>query len=161
MSDNKIAATSNTLASDVKGLDNLRKAAKENSPVALKATAKQFEAMFMNMVLKSMRDATPKAGLFDSEQGKMFGSMLDQQLSQTMANKGVGLADMLTRQLSNNKSTVNPADNKSSLNPSVAASGILPGKAIVSAEASLRASNFGVTTLPVSSFLDKTNTIKN
>jgi flagellar protein FlgJ len=91
-----------SLAADVKDLAKLRQAAKENSPEALKATAKQFEALMMNMVLKSMREATPKDGLFDSEQGKIFGSMLDQQLSQTMANRGMGLADILVRQLSNN-----------------------------------------------------------
>jgi peptidoglycan hydrolase FlgJ len=55
----------------------------------------------MNMMLKSMRDATPQDGLFDSQQGKMYTSMLDQQISQTMASRGVGLADVLVRQLSN------------------------------------------------------------
>ena len=38
--------------------------------------------MFLQMVLKSMRDATPKDGLFDSEQTRMYESLLDQQLSQ-------------------------------------------------------------------------------
>ncbi|WP_442946043.1 flagellar assembly peptidoglycan hydrolase FlgJ [Noviherbaspirillum sp. Root189] len=81
-------------------MGKLRQAAKENSPEALKATAKQFEALFMNMVLKSMREATPQDGVFDSQQSKMYTSMLDQQLSQTMASRGVGLADVLVRQLS-------------------------------------------------------------
>ncbi|MES2830648.1 MAG: flagellar assembly peptidoglycan hydrolase FlgJ [Pseudomonadota bacterium] len=89
---------------DPKGVDALRRSAKENSPKALKAVAQQFEGLFMNMIMKSMRDATPKEGLFDSEQGKMFSSMLDQQLSQNLAKRGVGLADMLIRQLSNNRS---------------------------------------------------------
>jgi len=90
-----------SLAVDVKGMDALRRSAQQNSPEALKATAKQFEALFMNMVLKSMRDATPQDGIFDSQQGKMYTSMLDQQISQTMASRGVGLADVLVRQLSN------------------------------------------------------------
>jgi len=93
--------TTNNFALDVKGVNELRQAAKQNSPEALKATAKQFEALFMNMVLKSMRDASPQDGLFDSQQGKMYTSMLDQQLSQNMASRGVGLADVLIRQLSN------------------------------------------------------------
>lgn len=93
--------TSNSFALDVKGVSELRQAAKQNSPEALKATAKQFEAMFMNMVLKSMRDASPQDGIFDSQQSKMYTSMLDQQLSQTMASRGVGLAEVLIRQLSN------------------------------------------------------------
>ncbi|MEC4721367.1 flagellar assembly peptidoglycan hydrolase FlgJ [Noviherbaspirillum sp. CPCC 100848] len=92
--------TSNNFAADIKDIGKLRQAAKQNSPEALTATAKQFEALFMNMVLKSMREATPQEGLFDSQQSKMYTSMFDQQLSQTMASRGVGLADVLTRQLS-------------------------------------------------------------
>ncbi len=88
------------LAIDVKDVGELRHAARQNSPEALKAAAQQFEALFMNMVMKSMRDATPQDGLFDSEQSRMYTSMLDQQLSQTLASRGVGLADALFRQLS-------------------------------------------------------------
>jgi flagellar protein FlgJ len=95
------ADLSSTLATDVKGMAELRRVARENSPEALKATAKQFEALFMNMVLKSMREATPQDGIFDSQQSRMYTSMLDQQISQTMASRGVGLADVLIRQLSN------------------------------------------------------------
>jgi flagellar protein FlgJ len=99
-STNPYANTSGNLAVDVKDLGGLRQAAKENSPEALKATAKQFEALFMNMMLKSMRDATPQEGMFDNQQTKMYTSMLDQQLSQTMASRGIGLAEVLVQQLS-------------------------------------------------------------
>ncbi|MGZ5885117.1 MAG: flagellar assembly peptidoglycan hydrolase FlgJ [Burkholderiaceae bacterium] len=84
----------------------MRLAANQNSPDALKGVAKQFEALFMNMIMKSMRDATPQDGMFDSEQTKMYTSMMDQQISQSLANRGVGLADMLVRQLSNRVSSV-------------------------------------------------------
>jgi flagellar protein FlgJ len=90
-----------SLAVDIKDIGALRRSAQQNSPEALKATAKQFEALFMNMMIKSMRDATPQDGMFDNEQSKMYTSMLDQQISQTMASRGVGLADVLVRQLSN------------------------------------------------------------
>lgn len=93
---------SGKLAADANGLSELRQAAKQNSPEALKTAAKQFEALFMNMVMKSMRDATPQDGIFDSQQSKMYTSMLDQQVSQKMAARGIGLADVLIRQLSNN-----------------------------------------------------------
>jgi len=43
------------LAADTQGLAELRRAAKENSPEAIKTVAKQFEAVFMNMMLKSMQ----------------------------------------------------------------------------------------------------------
>ncbi|HTN67048.1 MAG TPA: flagellar assembly peptidoglycan hydrolase FlgJ [Burkholderiaceae bacterium] len=92
---------SGQLAIDGKSVGDLRQAARQNSPEALKATARQFEALFMNMVMKSMRDATPQDGVFDNQQSRMFTSMLDQQLSQSMASRGVGLADVLIRQLSN------------------------------------------------------------
>lgn len=92
--------SSDNLAIDAKGLDSLRQAARQNSPDALKTAAKQFEALFMNMVMKSMRDATPQEGIFDNDQSRMYTSMLDQQLSQHLSNRGVGLAEVLVRQLS-------------------------------------------------------------
>lgn len=88
------------LVLDAQGLDALRQSAKQNSPEALKTAARQFEALFMNMMLKSMREATPQDSVFDNEQSRMYTSMLDQQLSQNLAARGVGLADVLIRQLS-------------------------------------------------------------
>jgi flagellar protein FlgJ len=90
------------LAFDSKGLDELKQSARNNSPDALKAAAKQFEALYMNMMLKSMRQASAQDGPFDNEQSRMYTSMLDQQLSQNMASRGIGLAEVLVRQLSNN-----------------------------------------------------------
>ena len=88
------------LAIDSKGLSELRQGAKAGSAEATKAAATQFEAMFVNMMLKSMRDATPQEGMLDNQQTKMFTTMLDQQTSQNIAKKGIGLADVLVRQLS-------------------------------------------------------------
>lgn len=88
------------LAIDAKELNELRSSARQNSPEALKAAAQQFEALFMNMVLKSMREATPQDGIFDNDQSRMYTSMLDQQLSQNLSSRGIGLADALFRQLS-------------------------------------------------------------
>ncbi|HEU4842681.1 MAG TPA: flagellar assembly peptidoglycan hydrolase FlgJ, partial [Burkholderiaceae bacterium] len=91
---------SGKLALDVQGMGALRQSAKAGSPEALKSAATQFEAMFVNMMMKSMRDATPQDGMLDSQQSKMFSTMLDQQTSQSIAKKGIGLADVLIRQLS-------------------------------------------------------------
>ena len=55
--------------------------------------------MFVNMMMKSMRDATPQDGLMDSQETKTFTTMLDQQMSQKLAKRGIGLADVLVRQL--------------------------------------------------------------
>jgi flagellar protein FlgJ len=55
------------------------------------------------MIMKSMREATPKDGMLDSEQTKTYTAMLDQQFAQQMASRGTGLAAALTRQLSQGK----------------------------------------------------------
>lgn len=88
------------LAVDTQSLAQLRAQAKSSPDQALKAAAQQFESVFMNMMLKSMREATPQDGMMDSDQTRMFTSMLDSQLSQNMSSKGIGLADMLVKQLS-------------------------------------------------------------
>jgi len=89
-----------SLAADSQSLDKLRLQARQSPDQALKAAARQFESVFLNMMLKSMRDATPQEGVFDSEQTRMFTGMLDQQLAQSMASRGIGLADVMVRQLS-------------------------------------------------------------
>jgi flagellar protein FlgJ len=90
---------SGKFALDTNGLSDLKKSAKAGSPEALKGAATQFEAMFINMMMKSMRDATPQDGLMDSQETKTYTTMLDQQMSQKLAKKGIGLADVLVRQL--------------------------------------------------------------
>jgi flagellar protein FlgJ len=88
-----------SLAFDSQSLDKLKLQARQSPDQSLKAVARQFETVFLNMMLKSMREATPQDGAFDSEQTKMFTGMLDQQLAQSMADRGVGLADIMMRQL--------------------------------------------------------------
>jgi peptidoglycan hydrolase FlgJ len=90
---------SGKLAFDANALNKLKTSAKNNSPESIKEAAKQFEAVFINMVMKSMREASPQDGPFDNEQSRTFTAMLDQQLSNNLASKGVGLAEILTRQL--------------------------------------------------------------
>ena len=90
------------IASDGADLPALRRAGKQDSPEALRAAAQQFESLFMNMMMKSMRDATPQDSPFDSQQSRMYTSMLDQKISDNFAKRGMGLADALMRQLSNN-----------------------------------------------------------
>jgi flagellar protein FlgJ len=100
---------SQQLALDANGLSKLQRSARENSPEALKAVAEQFEALFLNMMLKSMREAGGgEGGIFDNEQSKMYTSMLDQQMTQSIASRGVGLADVLIRQLSPQHMALDP-----------------------------------------------------
>ena len=91
---------SDQLAFDTSKVGKLQQAAKQNSPEAIKASAKQFEALFMNMIMKSMRDATPQDGMFDNSETKTYTAMMDQKVSENLAKRGVGLADVLFKQLS-------------------------------------------------------------
>jgi peptidoglycan hydrolase FlgJ len=93
---------SNKFALDVQGFDAMRAQANANPQQGLKAAAKQFDAVFTQMMLKSMRDATPSDSPFDSNDSKTFTSMLDQQLSQNIGAKGIGVADMMLKQLMRN-----------------------------------------------------------
>ncbi|QOV63049.1 flagellar assembly peptidoglycan hydrolase FlgJ [Kosakonia pseudosacchari] len=87
-------------AFDAHSLDKLKLAAHNDSPDALKAVAKQMEGLFVQMMLKSMRQASFKDGLFNTQQSEMFTSMYDQQLSQNIAEKGkMGFADLMVQQL--------------------------------------------------------------
>jgi flagellar protein FlgJ len=90
---------SSKFALDTNSLGDLKQSAKSGSPEALKGAATQFESMFVNMMMKSMRDATPQDGMTDSQETKTFTGMLDQQMSQKLAKRGLGLADVLVRQL--------------------------------------------------------------
>jgi len=92
-------SSSDRLAVDANNLTELKNATAQNSPAAIKETAKQFEALFVSMMMKSMRKAMPADGPMDSEQSKMFTSMLDDQISQKIASRGIGLADMLSKQM--------------------------------------------------------------
>ena len=89
-----------SLALDPRALDKLRSQAGSSPEKAIRDVSKQFETVFVNMLLKSMRDATPKDGMMDSEQTRMYTGMLDQQLAQAMSARGIGLAEVMARQLS-------------------------------------------------------------
>lgn len=96
---NGVTAPDGRFALDVQGLDALRRSARAAPADALPQVARQFEALFIGMMLKSMRDASPPAGLLDGEQGAAYRSMLDQQLAQQLSVRGIGIADALLAQL--------------------------------------------------------------
>lgn len=105
-----LSATANIF--DVASLAALKRQAKAGDPAANKAVARQFEALFLQMVLKSMRDATPRDGLFESDQTRMYESLLDQQLGQALggSNRGTGLAAMIEAQLARQNQQPQPFD---------------------------------------------------
>jgi len=94
---------------DFNGLAKLKSQAKNDSKEALQEVAKQFESIFLNSVLKSMRDAKLADGAMDNDQSKFYREMYDQQLAVHLAGSpGVGLADLIVKQLGHDQ----PEDNK-------------------------------------------------
>jgi flagellar protein FlgJ len=97
------APTNINFFADFQGLASLKNDAKAQAPTALKEAARQFESLFTQMLLKSMREANKSFGedsLFGSDQADMYQDMFDDQIAMQMSKgKGLGLADMLVRQL--------------------------------------------------------------
>ena len=85
---------------DFSGLGELRHRAAKDGEGALRETAKQFEALFIQMMMKSMRDASFKSDLLQSDSQDTYQDMFDKEVSVSLAQRGgFGLADMLTQQL--------------------------------------------------------------
>jgi peptidoglycan hydrolase FlgJ len=69
---------------------------------AMEAVAKQFESVFLNMMMKSMRDANEAfkdESMSSSNEMDFYQNMFDQQLALTLSKDGIGIADALMRQL--------------------------------------------------------------
>jgi peptidoglycan hydrolase FlgJ len=87
------------LAVDAKSLDNLNSLAGRDAKAAVKESARQFEALFMRELLKSMREASMKSGLMDNEATDLGTDLLDQQWATQMTGMPGGLSEMIERQL--------------------------------------------------------------
>lgn len=92
-------ANANTLSADVQGLGKLNTLAGKDQRAAIRESARQFEALFMNELLKSMREASFKSGLLDSEESNLANDLLDQQWATQMTGMPRGLSEMIERQL--------------------------------------------------------------
>lgn len=90
---------SHGFALDVNGLSSISRAERQQTGAGLKPVTQQFEAVFLNMMLKTMRASVPDGGLYNSEAMKTMGQMRDMQLSQALSSRGIGIAEMLQRQL--------------------------------------------------------------
>lgn len=98
---------------DFNSLANLKNQAKGKTAETTKQVAKQFESIFVGMMMKSMRQAKLAEGILDSKQSDFYRDMYDQQLSVHLAGEGgIGLADLIARQLGS-KQTVQGLNNKS------------------------------------------------
>jgi len=87
------------LAGDARSLDALRNAASRDPKAAAHEAARQFEALFMQELLKSMRAAQVGDGLLDNEGSRMGTEMLDAQMAGSFAGRPGGLSQLIARQL--------------------------------------------------------------
>jgi flagellar protein FlgJ len=98
-----------TGAANTLSLDALKSAAARDPKAAIKETAKQFEAIFMQQVMKSMRDATVSTGMLDNSATQLGTEMLDAQYANKMTGLPGGLADAIARQLERQMGGTTPA----------------------------------------------------
>jgi flagellar protein FlgJ len=98
---------------DLTGLAQLKHSSGGDDDAALKQAAKQFESIFMGMLLSSMRKANEvfeDDGVLNSNATKFYQDMYDKQLSTELSEKGsLGLADLLVQQLRPTKGKTTPA----------------------------------------------------
>jgi len=125
---------SSSVYTDFHGLSQLKADVRnELSDESIEKVAQQFESIFTQMMLKSMRDAsTVEGGLFDNDQSKMYREMFDKQISLTMSEgRGIGLKEMLIRQLGGAGSAAAPdVDGSMALNPLPARDSSLSSSAV-------------------------------
>lgn len=80
-------------------LDSLKAAASRDPKGAVRESAKQFEALFMQEVMKSMRASTLSSGMLDNNATQLGTEMLDSQFANKMSGLPGGLSDAIQRQL--------------------------------------------------------------
>jgi len=95
-----LSNTTSTLSlAGANGLDGLRLKAQNDPKSAAREAAKQFETLFTQQLLKSMRDSTMSSGMMDNEATKMGTEMLDAQWASKMSGLPGGLSDVIAKQL--------------------------------------------------------------
>lgn len=99
-----VAVDSAFVYTDLQGLAGLRNQAQQKTPDATRKAAQQFQAVFIQMMLKSMRAASlGEGGIMDNDQTRLYMDMFDQQIALTMAQQGgLGMADQMAKQIDGN-----------------------------------------------------------
>jgi flagellar protein FlgJ len=87
------------LNADARSIESLKLKAGTDPKAAIREASKQFEGLFMQELMKSMRQATPTTGMLDNEGSKLGSELLDSQIAVQMSGHPGGLADMIARQL--------------------------------------------------------------
>lgn len=108
------APLSDRLAVDLQNLQGLRAQAQANDPEALRAAARQFEALMVQTLLKTMRETrftSEDDPMADTASLRMYRELLDQQWAQKLAEgRGLGFAEMIVKQMQRPGAAVMPAE---------------------------------------------------
>lgn len=99
MSISNPAALARTGYGDARGLESLKTAAAKDPKAAVREAAKQFESLFMQQLLKTMRESAQSTGMLENEATKMGSEMLDTQWAGKLSGLPGGLSDVIARQL--------------------------------------------------------------
>lgn len=100
-----------TIYTNLQGLNDLKRQAREDQDAVLRPVAEQFEALFLEQILKNSRQVKFDEGWLDGNQADTYFDMYDKQLAQDLASKGsLGLADIIVEQLSSKYPTIKPED---------------------------------------------------
>jgi len=96
---------------DFAGLGELRGQAQQNQDKALKESAQQFEGLFIQMMMKSMREASMKDEENQSSGMDTFENMFDKEISVQMAKRGaMGVADFMAKAVKQQIATPSAAE---------------------------------------------------
>ena len=103
--DNAVGNTRSYL--DFDGLGQLKGQARQDAKAATRETAQQFEALFIQMMMKSMRDSVIKSELSENAPLDTYQSIFDKEVSVQLAKRNsMGLADMLVKNLEQQQAAV-------------------------------------------------------
>ena len=99
----------NRIFNDVGYLSSLRAEAASAPNKAIEEVASQFEALFIQQMMKSMRDAVPKSDLTQSDHLETYQSMADRQMAVGLSRQGgIGIARMLVEQMQSKSYVASP-----------------------------------------------------
>ncbi len=98
-----------SIYTDLQGLAKLRGEAQQKSPAAMREASRQFEALLVQMMLKSMREAKLGDGLADTDQSAMYQELYDKQIALEMTRgRGLGVAEMIMKQIGGSSASAPP-----------------------------------------------------
>ncbi|QCI18317.1 flagellar biosynthesis protein FlgJ [Buchnera aphidicola (Aphis nasturtii)] len=84
-------------------VDDLKYQVKTNPKKYILETAKQVEGIFIHMLLKSMRYSITEGNLLDNNQSRLYTEIYDEQISKELTKKGIGLTNIILKQIEQKK----------------------------------------------------------